>query len=96
MPLDEKKFILGERRRVTLDTWLVTNRPFVIKDAKWELFRKDERVAHGKLTKAKANNHWLLQALIEPAEPGHYLLVYTYYLGDERMVRNLKIHVKKC
>lgn len=95
MALDEIKIMLGERRRVTLDTWLETNRPFVMTNAFWELFRKDQKVAGGPLTQARANNHWLLQAMIEPKESGHYLLVYTYYLGDERMKRKLKINVKK-
>lgn len=93
--LDEKKIFLGERRRITLDTWLVNSRPFVVTNASWKLYRRDQLVASGKLVTTQSAHHWLLQAMIEPKDLGLHELVFTYYLGDERMIRRLKINVKK-
>lgn len=93
--LEERTIFLGERRRVTLDTWFVSNVDFVLTDPKYELFCADLLQDSGDLVCTKVNKHWLLQCMVEPKVARPHVLVYTYYLGDERIVRKLQINVRR-
>lgn len=93
--LDERTIFLGERRRVTLDTWFVNGIDFQLTNATYRFTCADMEVDRGELVCSKINTHWLLQSMIEPKVARPHVLEYTYYVGDERIIRRLKINVKR-
>lgn len=93
--LDERTIFLGERRRVTLDTWFKTGIDFTLRNATYRLLCADMEVDSGELVCSSVNRHWLLQSMVEPKVARPHVLEYTYYLGDERIVRKLKINVRR-
>lgn len=93
--LDERTIFLGERRRVTLDTWFKNGMDFILTNATYRLLCADMEIDTGELVCSSVNRHWLLQSWVEPKVARPHVLEYTYYLGDERIVRKLRINVKR-
>ena len=95
MMIEERTICLGERRRVALDTWLINGAPFDIANPKYEVSVAGSVVASGVPTACPRGTHWFLECYVEPKTPYPHMLTISYDLGEEHIIRKLKLNVRR-
>mgnify|MGYP003304265337 CR=1 FL=1 len=72
------KFLLGESRALEFEITHQNNEPFVIREAKYELFKNNELVDEGDMV---ITDH-ILSVVFTPEERGFYLFKFLYTIGN--------------
>jgi hypothetical protein len=89
-----KQFILGERRRVTMEVYLNDKARFVPENCTWELLSGMTAEDSGACeTQEQEDGKWWLTCEIQPKARRTYTLQYTFGLGTEIIKRNTEIRV---
>lgn len=91
--MDSINFDLGERKQVILEIRSRKNEEFEIYDASYSLLRRyeDKEEASG-LCDIFQNE---LNMIISPKQEGAYTLRVTYHIGEEILIENVGIQVRK-
>jgi hypothetical protein len=89
-----KQFILGERRRVTMEIYLSDKSKFTPENCTWELLSGMTAEEGGTCeTVEQEDGKWWLTCEIQPKARRTYTLQYTFELGTEIIKRNTEIKV---
>lgn len=91
--MDERTIYLGERRRVTLDTWLITGDECSVDNPTYSILCGNSEVGNGVLKTEVRNKHTLLSMFFEPTMARPHIIIFQFACGDDLIVRKLKIDV---
>lgn len=91
--MDERTIYLGERRRVTLDAWLITGEECSVESPTYTITCGEAEVGSGALAVETINGHQLLSMFFEPTQAKPHVIAFQFGYGNDLVVRKLKIDV---
>lgn len=90
---ESESFIVGEKRRVTIEVRGTNRKPFQVSNASWVLESGDEIESEGVCEiEGLLADKWTIAALIQPMRvDAVYDLIFSYDVNDEHMIQHVRV-----